>query len=43
MAEFELPHELPTTVAELDALAAQAQAEINVYLAQHAANKKFIP
>lgn len=31
------------TVAELDALAADAQVEINVYLAQHAAKKTFTP
>lgn len=35
--EFELPDQLPATVAELSALAARAQAEINVIQARHAA------
>jgi hypothetical protein len=39
-----MPDDLSTlTVAELDALAAEAQAEINVYVAQHAAKKTFSP
>ena len=43
MDKFAMPDQLPATVAELEELAAQAQAEINVFLARNTAGEQFSP